>query len=59
MHLGFLSYLAGDRDQALSAFRKAQALNPDFQQAWDTMAASPAYRKILDDREFVALLGRR
>ena len=58
MHLGFLSYFAGDRDQALSAFRKAQALNPDFQQAWDTMAASPAYRKILDDREFVALLRR-
>ena len=58
MQLGFLLYLTGDSDQALQSFRAARALNPDFRQAWDTMAATAAYKKILDDREFVARIPR-
>ena len=53
LSLGFIAYLAGEPEQALRAFRRAKELNPDFQRAWDAMAARPAYRKIVEDKPFV------
>lgn len=58
MHVGFLSYLVGNADQALEAFRRARTLDPNFSRSWDTMAATGAYKKILDDRQFVAKIPR-
>jgi len=53
LSLGFIAYLAGEPEKALRAFRRAKELNPDFQRAWDAMAARPAYRKIVEDKPFV------
>ena len=60
MHQGFLAYLTGDKAKALAAFQKAQELDPNAYRAnFDgavNAAATAVYKKILDDKEFVAKL---
>ena len=51
--LGMLNYVTGDKPAALSAFRKASELNPDFRKQFDAAAHRPAFKSILEDREFV------
>ena len=56
LHLGFLSYLAGQPDRALQAFTAARQLQLNFKQTWDGALKNPelaAYRKVGDDRAFV------
>jgi uncharacterized Ntn-hydrolase superfamily protein len=54
--LGMLSYVSGDKPAALAAFQKAGQLNPDFRKQFDAVARRPAYKAILEDREFLAKL---
>ena len=60
IHQGFIAYLTGDKNKALEAFQKAIELDPDrFKASWDRALASAntaAYKKVLDDKEFVAKL---
>jgi hypothetical protein len=60
IHQGFLAYLTGDKQKALDAFRKAMELDPNaFKSSFDAAAGSSAttvYKKVLDDKEFVAKL---
>jgi uncharacterized Ntn-hydrolase superfamily protein len=60
VHQGFLAYLTGDKAKALEAFRKAQELDPNAYRAnFDgaaNAAATAVYKKVLDDKEFVARL---
>ena len=60
VHQGFLAYLTGDKARALEAFKKAQELDPNAYRATVDGAASAAataiYKKVLDDKEFVAKL---
>jgi tetratricopeptide (TPR) repeat protein len=53
LNLSFIAYLAGEPEKSLQAFRRAKQLAPDFQRAWEAMAARPAYKKITEDRQFV------
>jgi uncharacterized Ntn-hydrolase superfamily protein len=57
MQVGLLAYLNGDKTRSLAAFQKARELNRNFKADWDaamTGADGPRYKKILDDKEFVA-----
>ncbi len=56
MVAGFVAYLAGRQDQALASFKRAHELTlpNQFKQLWDTLSARAAYRRVLDDKEFVA-----
>jgi uncharacterized Ntn-hydrolase superfamily protein len=51
--LGMLSYASGDKPAALEAFRKAGQLNPDYRRLFDAVAKRPAYKAILEDKEFL------
>lgn len=51
--LGMLSYATGDKPAALTAFRKAGELNPNFRRQFDAVANRPAYKAILEDQEFL------
>ncbi len=53
LNVGFIAYLAGEREKALESFRRAKQLAPDFQKAWEAFLTRPAYKKITEDREFV------
>ena len=56
LHLGFLSYLAGQQDRAQQAFTAARHLTPNFSQAWEAALKNPdfkAYVRIRDDQAFV------
>jgi uncharacterized Ntn-hydrolase superfamily protein len=53
LNLGFIAYLAGEREKALEAFRRAKQLSPDFQKAWEEMSARSTYKKITEDKQFV------
>ncbi len=55
---GFLSYATGDKSAALEVFRKARRLDPSFRKQFEAVAARPAYRAILDDKEFLAKIFR-
>lgn len=50
--LGMLNYVTGDKPAALIAFRKAAQLNPDFRKQFDAAARRPAYKAILEDKDF-------
>jgi len=50
---GFLSYATGDKSAALEAFQKARRLEPNFRKQFEAVAARPAYRAVLDDKEFL------
>lgn len=54
--LGFVAFLAGQRDRALTAFDRAKQLTlpAQFKAMWDEEATrTPAFRKVLDDTSFV------
>jgi uncharacterized Ntn-hydrolase superfamily protein len=60
VHQGFLAYLTGNKDKALAAFRRALELDPNgykgsFDNALNAQATA-AYRKVLDDKAFMAQL---
>ena len=60
IHQGFLAYLTGNKTKAIEAFKKAQELDPNayrgsFEAAINN-AATAAYKKVLDDKDFVAQL---
>ena len=57
LHLGFLSYLAGQRDRASQAFARARQLTLNFKQAWTPHWRTRIlrrYRKVRDDQAFAA-----
>ena len=60
VHQGFLAYLTGNKTKALDAFKKAQELDPNaYRASFDGVvnaAATTVYKKVLDDKEFVAKL---
>lgn len=53
LSLGMLSYAVGDKKAALAAFRAAQALDKNFRKQFDTAAARPANKAILEDKAFL------
>ena len=60
IHQGFLAYLTGNKTKALESFKKAQELDPNaYRVSFDgalANAATAAYKKVLDDKEFAANL---
>lgn len=56
VRLGFVAYLAGNRDRSMAAFARARQLTlpAQFKTAWDTAARNAAYKKVIDDAAFVA-----
>lgn len=56
MNLGFVAYLAGQQDRALAAFKRAHELSlpNQFKQIWDNFSNRAAYKKVTDDKAFVA-----
>ena len=54
--LGMLDYVAGDKAAALEELRKAKSADADFKQRFDRVSQQPAYKKILDDKEFLKSL---
>ena len=55
--LGMLSYAAGDKSAALEALRKAREIDPEnFRRRFEAMAQRPAYKSILEDKEFLSHL---
>lgn len=50
---GMLDYITGDKPGALTELRTAQKLDPNFRKQFDTAAARPAYKSILDDKAFL------
>ena len=53
--VGFIAYLAGKRDRALSAFDRAKQLTlpAQFKTLWDAQSARPGYGKVIEDKAFV------
>lgn len=56
MTLGMLDYAMGDKAAALEAFRKAAELSSDFRKQFEAFAQRPAYKAILEDRQFLETL---
>jgi uncharacterized Ntn-hydrolase superfamily protein len=58
IHQGFIAYLTGDKTKAAEAFRQAQELDPNgYTSSWKAAAERvAAYKKVLDDKEFLAKL---
>jgi uncharacterized Ntn-hydrolase superfamily protein len=55
--LGFLDYASGDKKAALVEFRKAQKLDPKFQQTFGgTALFVAAFKPVLEDRAFLEQL---
>jgi uncharacterized Ntn-hydrolase superfamily protein len=54
MTLGLLDYLAGNKSAALDTLRKAKTLDAEnFRRRFDQLVQRPAYKSILDDKEFL------
>jgi uncharacterized Ntn-hydrolase superfamily protein len=52
--LGMLSYLTGDKDQALAELRKAKALNPEIGKQIENMKKTrPQFEPVFNDTEFM------
>ena len=52
--LGLLDYAAGDKSAALEALRTAKSIDAEnFRRRFDALARRPAYKSILDDKEFL------
>jgi uncharacterized Ntn-hydrolase superfamily protein len=54
--LGFVAYLAGERDRAIAAFARARQLTlpQQFKTLWEEQSSRvPAFKAVLDDRAFV------
>ena len=57
MTFGLLSYAAGDKPAALEALRKSNSLDSaGFKRRFDTLAQRPAYKAILEDKDFLKSL---
>jgi len=56
MTLGFVAYLAGKQDEALTAFKRAHELTlpNQFKQLWEMTSGRGQFKKVLEDKEFVA-----
>src|SRR3989442_1392188 len=56
MIAGFAAYLAGQQDRALASFKRAHELTlpNQIKQLWDNLSARIAYKKVVDDKTFVA-----
>jgi uncharacterized Ntn-hydrolase superfamily protein len=52
--LGLLDYAEGDKPAALEALRKAKSIDPSgFKRRFDQLTQRPAYKTILDDKDFL------
>jgi len=62
IHQGFIAYLTGNKEKALTAFRQAMELDPNaYKATFDNALSSPAtvaYQAVMKDAEFVAKLPR-
>jgi uncharacterized Ntn-hydrolase superfamily protein len=58
MVLGFVAYLAGRKDDARTAFKRAHELTlpNQFKQIWDNLSNRPAYKKVVEDKAFIKLV---
>lgn len=58
LHQGFIAYLSGDKTKATEAFRQAQLLDPNgYTDSLNAaVAGMDAYKKVLDDKDFLATL---
>ena len=60
IHQGFIAYLTGNKEKALTSFRQAMELDPNgYKAAMDGALSAPAtaaYRKVLQDAAFSAQL---
>jgi uncharacterized Ntn-hydrolase superfamily protein len=57
MTLGLLDYAGGDKSGALDALRKAKSIDPEnFRRRFDQIAQRPAYKSVLDDKDFLKSL---
>ncbi len=57
MSLGYLNYMAGDKEGALAEFRKARDLNPDFRNSWESAVKQySGFKRIVEDKEFLKKL---
>ena len=55
--VAFLEYFNGNKDAALAEFLQAKKLDPDFKKQFDaTIKWTPAFKPILDDKDFLAKL---
>ena len=54
---GLLDYAAGDKTSALSALLKAKSADPEnFKRRFDQAAQRPAFKSVVDDKDFLAKL---
>ena len=57
LNLGFLNYLAGDKQASLDEFAKARALRPaDFDKQWKEEADFDPFKPLANDKEFLQKL---
>jgi uncharacterized Ntn-hydrolase superfamily protein len=57
MDLGFLDYMAGDKNAALEEFMKAKALDPTFRKQWEAeVDYEKSFAPIRQDKEFMEKL---
>ena len=56
MTLGFVAYLAGNTDRSTQSFARAKELTlpNQFKTKWDAQAGNPNYKKVIEDKAFVA-----
>ncbi len=58
--LGLLAYVAGDKSAARDELQKAASIEPEnFRQRFEQIAQRPAYKSILEDKEFLKSLSER
>ncbi len=51
--LGFLTYLTGQREEALRHFQEARRMDKHFADVWDTYRGEAAFKSVFEDRELV------
>jgi uncharacterized Ntn-hydrolase superfamily protein len=57
LRAAFLEYFVGDKRVSLAEFEKIRKTVPDFEALWrGTVSGRPAFRTVLDDREFMTKL---
>lgn len=56
MTMGFVAYLAGKQERAVAAFNRAKELTlpNQFKQAWENISNRSAFKKVTEDKAFVA-----
>ena len=57
LRVAFLEYFVGDKGVSLTEFNKIREAVPDFEALWrGTVSGRPAFKAVLDDREFITKL---